>query len=264
MAHGLAAERCFRLPAYAERFARAGLAVFFFDYRTFGDSQGEPRNWVSPYRHLQDWQNALEHVRSIPDIAFPRIGLWGSSLSGAHVIVTAAKDRRISAVSAQVPFVDDLRSMQSLGAGYLARAVTSGLRDLATVPLRRTPHRVPVVGKPDTFAVMNRPDSLPGYLALVPEHSSWENHCPARVFLSIMTYRPSLFASRISCPALVILAEQDSLISAAAVERMASRIPDGTLIRMPMGHFDIYQGEPFERSVGLQTEFFLRHLRKEG
>jgi len=262
MAHGFAAERCFGLPAYAERFAKAGLAVFFFDYRNFGESRGEPRNWVSPSRHLQDWQNALEHVRAFPGITFPRIGLWGSSLSGAHVIVTAAKDGRVSAVSAQVPFVDDLRSMGSLGVGYLTRAVAAGLRDLATVPGRRKPYRVPVVGDPGTFAVMNRPDSRSGYLALVPETSSWENSCPARVFLSMMTYRPSSFASRLSCPALVILAEQDSLIPATAVGRMAARMTKGTLVRIPVGHFDVYRGEPFEQCVGLQTEFFLRHLRE--
>ena len=82
MAHGLAAERNFRLPAYAERFAAAGLAVFYFDYRNFGDSHGNPRNLVSPFRHVQDWLAAIEHVRTLPAINANRIGLWGSSFGG--------------------------------------------------------------------------------------------------------------------------------------------------------------------------------------
>jgi dipeptidyl aminopeptidase/acylaminoacyl peptidase len=44
MAHGIAAERTFGLEAYAQRFAESGLAVFSFDYRNFGDGEGQPRN----------------------------------------------------------------------------------------------------------------------------------------------------------------------------------------------------------------------------
>ena len=36
MAHGFGAERTFGLPAFAGRFAAAGLAVLLFDYRGFG------------------------------------------------------------------------------------------------------------------------------------------------------------------------------------------------------------------------------------
>ena len=43
MAHGFAGERIFRLPACAEFFVQQGLAVFLFDYRGFGDNEGEPR-----------------------------------------------------------------------------------------------------------------------------------------------------------------------------------------------------------------------------
>ncbi len=34
-----------------------------FDYRTFGGSDGEPRHWVSPRRHLQDWRAAVRFVQ---------------------------------------------------------------------------------------------------------------------------------------------------------------------------------------------------------
>ena len=51
------------LEPFAELFATKGLAVLLFDYRNFGGSEGEPRNWVSPKRHLQDWDAALDYVR---------------------------------------------------------------------------------------------------------------------------------------------------------------------------------------------------------
>ena len=80
MAHGLAAERAFGLASFAQRFAQKGMAVFVFDYRNFGDSQGEPRNLVSPKRHLQDWQAAMAHVGRLTEVDRGRIALWGSSL----------------------------------------------------------------------------------------------------------------------------------------------------------------------------------------
>ena len=43
LGHGLSAVHDQRLPAYAERFADAGLAALLFDYRHFGSSGGEPR-----------------------------------------------------------------------------------------------------------------------------------------------------------------------------------------------------------------------------
>jgi len=35
-----------------------GMAVFVFDYRGFNDSEGEPRNYINPKRHLQDWDDS--------------------------------------------------------------------------------------------------------------------------------------------------------------------------------------------------------------
>lgn len=52
------------LHPYAEAFVAAGLAVFVFDYRTFGGSDGLPRQWGSWRRYLQDWEAALRHVVS--------------------------------------------------------------------------------------------------------------------------------------------------------------------------------------------------------
>ena len=47
MGHGFAAEKTFGLAPFAERFLERGMAVFMFDYRNFGGSEGEPRNLVS-------------------------------------------------------------------------------------------------------------------------------------------------------------------------------------------------------------------------
>jgi len=123
MAHGFAAQKDFGLDKFAVKFTESGYAVFMFDYRSFGGSEGEPRNLVSPTRHLEDWDGAIEYViKNLGDkVDVNNIALWGSSFSGGHVIVTAAKSARkdhIKAVISQVPFLSALSSVASFaGAG---------------------------------------------------------------------------------------------------------------------------------------------------
>ncbi len=260
MAHGFAAERTFGLPAYADHFASHGLAVYMFDYRCFGDSDGEPRNYVDQGRHIQDWHAAIDHVRSLSNINNNKIALWGSSFSGGHVIVSAAKDPEIAAIIAQVPFVDAISTTFKLGFKFLMQATPHALRDLARIVTFRSPHYVKVIGHPEEFAIMNTPESYPGYSSIVPEDSSWENQCPARIILKFALYRPIASANKVKCPALLMLGEKDSLIDAAAVEKTARKMANSTLVKYPFGHFDIYTGDGFSDAIKKQTEFLMTHL----
>jgi uncharacterized protein len=75
MAHGFAGERSFGLPDFAERFVAQGWAVYIFDYRCFGDSDGTPRNNVNPYKHNEDWDAAIISVRNLTGIDASKIVL---------------------------------------------------------------------------------------------------------------------------------------------------------------------------------------------
>src|SRR5687767_145565 len=79
MAHGFATLKEARLAAYAERFAAAGLGVLVFDYRHFGASEGEPRQYVSVPRQHADWRAAIGHARGLDWVDPERIALWGTS-----------------------------------------------------------------------------------------------------------------------------------------------------------------------------------------
>ncbi len=122
------------------------------------------------------------------------------------------------------------------------------------------PYYIQVIGRPDEFAVMNTPESYPGFSSIVPKGSTWQNQCPARAALTMSIYRPIAFASKIACPALIMLAEDDSLVDSDVVSKMADKIPAGELVRYPIGHFDIYTGKQFEEAVKKQTSFLMTHL----
>jgi len=78
--------------------------------------------------------------------------------------------------------------------------------------------------------------------------------------LELLLYRPVRRTRRVTCPALVILGEKDSLINPRAVERAASRMREVTLVHLPVGHFEVYTGEWFDKVSCMQADFFSRHL----
>ena len=95
---------------------------------------------------------------------------------------------------------------------------------------------------------------------MVPPDSTWQNACPARCLVSIMFYRPRSVAARVRCPALVIVAEKDTLSPAGAVRKTAGRMPAATLLALPEGHFSVYQGTTFETVVAAEIDFLKRTL----
>jgi fermentation-respiration switch protein FrsA (DUF1100 family) len=261
MAHGFGGQREMRLPDFAERFVARGLAALVFDYRCFGDSDGEPRNLIDPRRHVEDWHAAIEHARRLPEVDAGRLALWGTSFSGGHVLAVGSEVAGISAIVSQVPFVGFDPRSAPMPAGMMARAVLSGLRDLARSVRGASPYYVPIAGRPDEFAFLNAPDVMDAFRDLLPPGSTWQNRAPARVLFQMLRYRPLRDAAKIEAPVLMVAAEEDSLIPIAGVEAASKRIPRCELVILPgTAHFEPYTGEVFERVVAREADFLCRHL----
>jgi hypothetical protein len=255
MAHGLSAVRDQRLPAYAERFAAAGLAVLLFDYRHFGASGGEPRQLLDIGRQLADWQAAIAHART----RFDRVALFGSSFAGGHVLAVGA-DPGIAAVVSQCPMTDGFLAVLKVPPVTAAKLTVAALQDQVGALLGRRPKLIPAAARPGETALMSSEDSLPGMTSLAGPDSQWRNAAAARVGLWIPLYRPGRHARKITAPLLVCICDNDSLVSTKAAEKVAQRAPRGESRHYPIGHFEIYTGEWFERAVADQTEFLTRHL----
>ncbi|MDY6855445.1 MAG: alpha/beta hydrolase [Thermodesulfobacteriota bacterium] len=262
MAHGFAGEMLFGLPPYAKMFSDEGMAVFLFDYRCFGKSEGKPRNLVSPSHHLKDWHSAIEYVCTLKDINSQRIALWGSSFSGGHVIVSAAKHQNVRAIVAQVPFVGGISCVASsaLNLKIFVKALISSVRDVTRSITFRKPYYMPVVGKTGTLAIMNTPDALDGYMALVPKDYEFANECPARIFVTANFYMPKKYTKKVQCPAMIVMAQKDSLLNPKAIEKAVSMMSNATLKSMPVGHFDVYVGDVFKEVVKSECDFLKKHL----
>ena len=107
---------------------------------------------------------------------------------------------------------------------------------------------------------MTSPDSEAGYRALIPPGVHLENGVSARFINRIGLYRPVRSARKVQAPILFCVCDNDAVAPPEAALRYAATAPRGEVKRYPVGHFDIYRGEPFEQAVGDQTEFLVRHL----
>jgi len=260
MAHGFGGTRVMRLDAYAQRFAEAGFAVLVFDYRHFGDSEGEPRQLLDIQQELVDWTAAIVFARSLDSIDADRIALWGTSFSGGHVIELAAHDSRIAAVIAQTPFTDGLTTVIPQGIRGAMQLSGAGLRDLWHAIRKLPPHYIPAIGKPGALAAITAPGSFEGYQAMLPANYDAPNQVTARVLLKLTTYRPIKAASRVSAPLLVCICDQDQVTSPRAALKTAHAAPQAEVRHYSGDHFDIYVGELFEKTVKDQIAFLTLHL----
>ncbi|MFD6059591.1 alpha/beta hydrolase [Rhodococcus wratislaviensis] len=260
MGHGLGGTRGMRLDAYAERFRDAGYACLVFDYRHFGDSDGDPRQLIDIGRQRADWVAAIAYVRKRTDV--DTVVLWGSSFGGGHVIEVAAKTPGIAAVVAQCPFTDGFASAAVMQPLTAIKTATRGLADLLGSRMGREPIRIAAAGTPHSAALMTAPDALPGVLALITDGAdTYRNDVPARVALRIPLERPGRALRRVRCPVLLCVCDDDTVAPAWATLRHARRVPEAEVNRYPFGHFDIYVGEQFERVILDQIDFLDRHVR---
>ncbi|WP_205875869.1 alpha/beta hydrolase [Mycobacterium camsae] len=261
MAHGLGAVRTMRLDAYAERFRAAGYACLVFDYRNFGDSDGQPRQLLDIEMQLADWAAAVNYARTLPGIDRNRIALWGTSFGGGHVIESAARLPGIAAAVAQCPFTDGLASISAINPVTAARVTALAIRDLLGARRGKPPVMIPTAGMPGEVAVMTAPDAYAGYLRLVPDGVELRNEIAARIGLKVLLYRPGRSAAKIACPILFCVCETDSVAPAGPTLRYAAKAPRGEIKTYPEGHFAIYVDDAFERVVADQIAFLDRHLQ---
>jgi dienelactone hydrolase len=260
LGHGLGATREMRLDAFAERFAQAGIAALAFTYRHFGDSGGQPRQLLSIKRQLADWDAAIAWVKAHPHVDGTRIAVWGSSFGGGHSITVASRHPELRAAIAQCPFTDGLASALALGPAASLRVLPTVARDFASMIGRRPPAMIPLAGLPRSIALMNAPDALPGYQALLPAGTTFRNEVAARVAPTILTYRPGRAVKKIKVPILFCISNTDTVTPPAQTLRYARTAPRGEIKRYDAGHFDFYIGEAFEALVRDQVELLTRQL----
>ncbi|MFI7386400.1 alpha/beta hydrolase [Streptomyces sp. NPDC049813] len=267
MAGGTAVTKEPATDRFARRFNDAGFAVLAFDHRRFGESGGAPRQVVRFAEQRADWRAAIACARELPGVDPGGVCLWGFSLGAGHLLQVAADDPGLAAAIAQSPVTDGralaphaARAMTPLALlRLMALAVADGLGGL--VGLR--PLLVPTAGVRGDVASLTTADAMDGDRALDPDrrYPDWDQRVAARIALRMGGYRPGLHASRIRCPLLMVVCDQDRSALAGPALRAAAAAPDAEVLRLEGRHYAPFL-EAHEETVEAEIAFLQKHLTR--
>ena len=120
------------IKVHTEEFLRHGLACVVADYRSFGASDGLPRQHLDSWGQVEDSRNAISFAETLPNVDPERLGLWGTSVGGGHALIVAAMDSRIKCTVSIFPIVDgydqNTRARDSTAMKRLAAAILEDRR----------------------------------------------------------------------------------------------------------------------------------------
>lgn len=250
MAHGFSGVKEQGLDAFAEVFAERGMAVCVIDFPNLGASDGAPRGDIDPAEQLDAFRAALDWTAARDGVDPERMGIWGTSYSGGHVLSLVSSGINIKCAVAQVPFVGP--PMDEIPAPL--EAMFASERERTSGP----PSMVPVVG--DGFAALPTPDAKEWADALAPVAPNWKNEVTLTSVDRLLHYRPADRIEDASVPLLVVLALNDSLIPASTVRSVFERAGGSKqLVEIESGHFDVYL-DRFDEAVRPEADWLSKYL----
>ncbi|GAB1216519.1 hypothetical protein ATERTT37_005735 [Aspergillus terreus] len=210
------------LPEFAKRFHAAGYTVLLYDNRTWGNSEGKPRNEVDPVLQTRDYYDAFNYATTLPSVDRNKIVYWGTSMAGGNALVATAVNKCVKGVIAQMPLVSS-EPMVSAAAAHCEAL----LRDRANVAQGNEP----MMG---TVFPASKEEALSGASnAILKDVNAFE-------FLDELA-RQNIPWEKLS---------QLSVFNEALH-------PKELKIIKGAGHFDPYYGPPFEENIKTQLKFLM-------
>ena len=262
MGHGFGGTKDSGLEPFAQRLSQAGLDVLAFDYRGFGASEGEPRQTVSVVGQIHDFESAVAAAKQLPGVDPNRIVLWGSSMSGGHVLRVASGRDDIAAVIAMTPLTSGAAVSRAAVAhrdvGTALKWTAIGLKSRVDVARGGRPTMMPLVAHPGEPGGLTLDGAYESYTALAGP--TWCNEVDSAVGLQIAGIRTADAARRVRCPALFQIADFDRYVPADSVAKTAV-LARGVVHHYPCDHFDVWPGNGwFDKAADDQVAFLGRVL----
>ncbi len=232
----------------------AGYVALIFDYRGWGDSGGE-RGRLAPLEQIDDTRNSLTYLEAQSFVDPNRLGLFGPSYGCLIAPHTAAIDTRVKAtfgilgVATGLEAVTNKRTREEM-AEWKAKVAEARMRRVLFNEVDRC------IRSLDVFIDEQSRQWLP----LTWEHFPlWRNPLGFDSIGRVMDHRPLDVVHKIAPRALGLLcATGDTTANPASLRELydAAREPKRWIEIEGIGHYDLYQGEPFERLKREVVGFF--------
>ncbi|WP_437822786.1 alpha/beta hydrolase [Tenacibaculum mesophilum] len=97
---------------YAQKLAEKGLITLAFDFRNYGESEGEPRFYESPNLKKEDIKNAVSFLESLKEVDNSKIGAFGVCAGAMYTLIASSEDNRIKSVVTTASWLHDAEAVK--------------------------------------------------------------------------------------------------------------------------------------------------------
>jgi fermentation-respiration switch protein FrsA (DUF1100 family) len=202
-----------QMPAnYAPLLAAAGFVVLTFDFRGFGESEGEPRDVESVRSKAEDIRNAVAFLRTHPAVDADRIGAVPICASAGYVAAAMIGETHLRSVAMVAPWLHDAELVRTIYGGDHAvrERIHQALAARERYAASNDVAYVPAASNTDASAAMHMPaDALDYYLnprrGAIPE---WGGRFAVMAWQEWLEFDPIALAPRIAVPVRLITGER--------------------------------------------------------
>lgn len=102
---------------YAKKLANKGYVALAFDFRNYGESEGDIRFYESPKMKIKDIKNAVTYLQTLKIIDKNKIGAFAVCAGAGYVLKAASGDKRIKAITTAAAWLHDNEAVKMFYGG---------------------------------------------------------------------------------------------------------------------------------------------------
>jgi fermentation-respiration switch protein FrsA (DUF1100 family) len=193
--------------AYAEALAKRGFAALAFDHRTFGESEGEPRQFENPEQKAADVRAAVtaleadERTRDLPIVAV------GICAGGGYMARAVADDSRISAFAGVAGYYSDAATFAASSPHDYEAAIERGVAAERRLDQTGEAETIPAVGPDGGDVAMPLAEAYEFYGTPRGAVDNYTNGFAVQSFAYTTPFDAQEAATRIQVPFLLVHSE---------------------------------------------------------
>jgi fermentation-respiration switch protein FrsA (DUF1100 family) len=247
---------------YAAKLAEKGIVALTFDFRNYGESEGQPRNYEVPQMKAQDIINAVTYLKSLSFVIRNKIGGLAICASSGYMVEAISKGADIKAIALVAPWLHNHSIVREIYGGEEGVSNRIAQSIAATKVFNETGNveYVPAISTTDSNAAMF--GEFDYYLnpqrGAIPQ---WGNQFAVMAWQGWLEYDPIQYASRIHIPVLIVHSKTAAVPHGAEMfyNNLTSRKNiiwvDGAI------QFDFYDQEPYTtNAAGEAMKWYNQYL----
>ncbi len=241
---------------YAEGLAKEGFIALSFDFRGYGKSEGQPRNFENPEWKIADIEAAVSYLRDLAEVSADEVYGLGICAGAGYMATAASKGIPMAKISLVAPWLHNGKLVELIYGG------AAGVRDRLDKAKTAKAHYavtgevlyVPAISETDTEAAMYGPWEF--YLnpdrGAIPE---WDGQFAVMAWEKWLTFDPIAIAPQVKVPTLMVHSEAAAIPD--GVKRFAESLGGVKKMIWTEGEqFDFYDGDRVGEALQYTAEWF--------